>query len=205
MEEMLKSEPEDLEDYYTILGCDELSTAEQILAEFKTKALECHPDRHPENPKAVKQFQKLQEAKETLTDVKRRTRYDFWYRSRIAISFHQWEALSDAVKTSMHWAVRSKKEPMLEGPSADSEASTKRGEQMQPPEEEICEGSTHKMEPTNLDGAGTKEKRWEDDDPHSPSSLTSPSISDANYCHYHFRCSADAPSELLRKFRNYQI
>uniref|UniRef100_A0A8C1AXN4 DnaJ (Hsp40) homolog, subfamily C, member 12 n=1 Tax=Cyprinus carpio carpio TaxID=630221 RepID=A0A8C1AXN4_CYPCA len=87
---------------------------EQIVSEFKVRALACHPDKHPENPKAVEEFQKLQEAKEVLTDEKKRKNYDLWLRSRIAIPFSEWRALSDSVKTSMHWAARSKKEPMLE-------------------------------------------------------------------------------------------
>ncbi|XP_052428697.1 dnaJ homolog subfamily C member 12-like [Carassius gibelio] len=114
MEAILNCTKEDLEDYYGLLGCDELSTTEQILSEFKVRALACHPDKHPENPTAVEEFQKLQEAKEVLTDEKKIKNYDLWLRSRIAIPFSEWRALSDSVKTSMHWAVRSKKEAMLE-------------------------------------------------------------------------------------------
>ncbi|XP_056326943.1 dnaJ homolog subfamily C member 12 [Danio aesculapii] len=114
MEAILNCRKEDLEDYYGLLGCDELSTTEQIVNEFKVKALACHPDKHPENPKAVEQFQKLQEAKEVLTDEKKRKSYDLWLRSQIKIPFSEWRALSDSVKTSMHWAVKAKKEPMLE-------------------------------------------------------------------------------------------
>ncbi|NXM79281.1 DJC12 protein, partial [Serilophus lunatus] len=89
---------------------------EQILAEYKIKALECHPDKHPGNPKAVESFQKLQQAKEILTNEESRARYDYWRRSQITIPFQQWEALSSSVKTSMHWAVQSKKDQMLEAP-----------------------------------------------------------------------------------------
>ncbi|XP_067908520.1 dnaJ homolog subfamily C member 12 [Heterodontus francisci] len=205
MDETLNRTAEDLEDYYRLLGCDELSTTEQIIAEFKAKALGCHPDKHPHNPKAVEQFQKLQQAKETLTNEDRRSRYDHWCRSRIAIPFQQWEALSDAVKMTMHWAVRSKKEPMLEAPTVQSEGSIKTGEQRQPAEEEWSAGSTGDMEQADLDGAGIKEKRMANDDQNSSESPTSPRISNVNDCHYRFRWSADSPSELLRKFRNYEI
>uniref|UniRef100_A0A8D0G8A7 DnaJ homolog subfamily C member 12 n=1 Tax=Sphenodon punctatus TaxID=8508 RepID=A0A8D0G8A7_SPHPU len=116
MDAILNCRLEDLEDYYNLLGCDELSTVEQILSEFKARALECHPDKHPENPNAVEKFQKLQQAKEILANEESRARYDYWRRSKITIPFQQWEALSDAVKASMHWAVRNKKEPMLEAP-----------------------------------------------------------------------------------------
>ncbi|PKK28286.1 dnaJ homolog subfamily C member 12 isoform X1 [Columba livia] len=120
MDAILNCRVDDLEDYYNLLGCDELSTVEQILAEFKVKALECHPDKHPGNPKAVEDFQKLQQAKEILTNEESRARYDYWRRSRITIPFQQWEALSSSVKTSMHWAVQSKKDQMLEAPDLNN-------------------------------------------------------------------------------------
>ncbi|KAG7279828.1 hypothetical protein CRUP_013738 [Coryphaenoides rupestris] len=114
MEAVLNCKPEDLEDYYGLLGCDELSSAEQISNEYKIRALACHPDKQPDNPKAVADFQKLQKAKEVLCNESKRKNYDLWKRSGVTISFHDWQALKDSVKTSMHWAVRTKKEPMLE-------------------------------------------------------------------------------------------
>ncbi|XP_071375742.1 dnaJ homolog subfamily C member 12-like [Centroberyx affinis] len=119
MEGVLNREPEDLEDYYGLLGCDELSSTEQIVNEYKVRALACHPDKHPDNPRAVEDFQKLQEAKEVLCNESKRKNYDLWRRSGVTIPFHDWQALNDSVKTSMHWAVRSKKEPMLEGAKAE--------------------------------------------------------------------------------------
>ncbi|XP_061017613.1 dnaJ homolog subfamily C member 12 isoform X2 [Dama dama] len=98
MDAILNYKSEDTEDYYTLLGCDELSSVEQILAEFKVRALECHPDKHPENSKAVEAFQKLQKAKDILTNEASRARYDHWRRSQMSMSFQQWEALSDSVK-----------------------------------------------------------------------------------------------------------
>ncbi|KAG7999930.1 DnaJ-like protein subfamily C member 12 [Nibea albiflora] len=52
MEAFLNCKPEDLEDYYGLLGCDELSSTEQILNEYKIRALACHPDKHLDNPRA---------------------------------------------------------------------------------------------------------------------------------------------------------
>ncbi|XP_072533539.1 dnaJ homolog subfamily C member 12 isoform X2 [Salminus brasiliensis] len=124
MEAILNCKAEDLEDYYGLLGCDELSTAEQILTEFKVRALACHPDKNPENPAAVEEFQKLQEAKDVLTDETKRKSYDFWLRSRITLPFKEWQALRDSVRTSVHWAVRTKKEPMLDAAKDTSADST---------------------------------------------------------------------------------
>lgn len=47
----------------------------------------------------VEEFQKLQEAKEVLTDETKRKNYDFWLRSRITLPFTEWQALRDSVKT----------------------------------------------------------------------------------------------------------
>ncbi|KAA0718399.1 DnaJ -like protein subfamily C member 12 J domain-containing protein 1 [Triplophysa tibetana] len=166
METILNCRSEDLEDYYGLLGCDELSTTEQIVNEFRVRALSCHPDKHPENPRAVEEFQKLHEAKEVLTDEKKRKNYDLWLRSQIKMPFSEWQALSDSVRMSMHWAVRAKKEPMLEAPKDPEHQDTP-------------------SEKQHLTTSG-----------HLPSS---------DYWHHRFRWAAEAPSGLLKKFRNYEI
>ncbi|XP_068597041.1 dnaJ homolog subfamily C member 12 isoform X2 [Brachionichthys hirsutus] len=123
MEALMNREAEDVEDYYGLLGCDELSSTEQILVEYKIRALACHPDKHLDSPEAVANFQKLQEAKEVLCNDANRNNYDLWKRSGVGVSFHDWRALKDSVKTSMHWAVRNKKEPMLEASKMESPAT----------------------------------------------------------------------------------
>ncbi|XP_068404958.1 dnaJ homolog subfamily C member 12 [Eschrichtius robustus] len=198
MDAILNYRLEDTEDYYTLLGCDELSSAEQILAEFKVRALECHPDKHPENSKAVETFQKLQKAKEILTNEASRARYDHWRRSQISMPFQQWEALSDAVKTSMHWAVRGKKDLMLEESDqthTDKIENEERNEQKEIKNEEF--GPT--TEKTEQKESKSMEKSFSSQNPDSPG------FSDVNCWHLRFRWSGDAPSELLRKFRNYEI
>ncbi|XP_034754367.1 dnaJ homolog subfamily C member 12 [Etheostoma cragini] len=136
MEAILNCKPGDLDDYYGLLGCDELSSTEQIVNEYKIRALACHPDKHLDNPRAVADFQKLQEAKEVLCNETKRKNYDLWRRSGVTIPFQDWQALNDSVKMSMHWAVRNKKEPMLEAPNAElpvaSQAEDLRSEQEAP-------------------------------------------------------------------------
>ncbi|XP_077897454.1 dnaJ homolog subfamily C member 12 isoform X1 [Ictidomys tridecemlineatus] len=198
MDAILNYRLDDSEDYYTLLGCDELSSVEQILAEFKVRALECHPDKHPENSKAVETFQKLQKAKEILTNEESRARYDHWRRSQISMPFHQWETLADSVKMSMHWAVKSKKDLMLEESEQTQISKTKNeewSEQREIKKEELG-STTEKMKqkaPESLEKSN------------SPQNPESPSFSDVNSWHLRFRWSGDAPSELLRKFRNYEI
>lgn len=113
-----------MEDYYGLLGCDELSTTEQILNEYKIRALACHPDKNLQNPGAVVEFQKLQEAKDVLCDHNKRKNYDLWRRSGVNIPFSDWQALNDSVKTSMHWAMKDKKKPMLEAAEAETQFSS---------------------------------------------------------------------------------
>uniref|UniRef100_A0A8C8R4M1 DnaJ homolog subfamily C member 12 n=1 Tax=Pelusios castaneus TaxID=367368 RepID=A0A8C8R4M1_9SAUR len=197
MDAILNCTLDDMEDYYMLLGCDELSTVEQIVAEFKVKALECHPDKHPGNPEAVENFQKLQQAKEILTNEESRARYDYWRRSKITIPFQQWEALSNSIKTSMHWAVRSKKEPMLEAPDLHNSNN-------------ITNDNCAQETENNKDGLSDKRREQDDaetsdEQPQLPKSPDSPSFLDASCWHLRFRWSGDAPSELLRKFRNYEI
>ncbi|KAM7073016.1 dnaJ homolog subfamily C member 12 isoform 1-T3 [Molossus nigricans] len=198
MDEILKYRLEDNEDYYTLLGCDELSSVEQILAEFKVRALECHPDKHPENSKAVETFQKLQKAKEILTNEESRARYDHWRRSQMSMPFQQWEALSDSVKTSMHWAVRGKKDLMLEETEQTYTNKVENEEWKEPREikKEELGSTTEEMEQQESESL---EKSF------SPQNPDSSSFSDVNSSHVRFRWSGDAPSELLRKFRNYEI
>lgn len=149
MEAILNSKPEDLEDYYGLLGCDELSSTEQILNEYKIRALARHPDKHLDNPRAVADFQKLQEAKEVLCNETKRRNYDLWRRSGVTIPFHDWQALNDSVKTSMHWAVKKKKEPMLEAPNAEIPV-TSQAEDLQS-EQEVPRTSSHDAMPSSSD------------------------------------------------------
>lgn len=198
MDAILNYRLDDSEDYYTLLGCDELSSVEQILAEFKIRALECHPDKHPENSKAVEAFQKLQKAKETLTNEESRARYDHWRRSQISVPFLQWEALTDSVKTSMHWAVRGKKDLMLEESDQTHTKKIKNEEWNEQREikEEDLGPATEKMK--QKESESLEKSAF----PQNPDSL---SFSEVNSWHFRFRWSGGAPSELLRKFRNYEI
>ncbi|XP_004632092.2 dnaJ homolog subfamily C member 12 [Octodon degus] len=198
MDAILGYRVDDGEDYYALLGCDELSSVEQILAEFKIRALECHPDKHPEDPKAVETFQKLQKAKEILADEDSRARYDRWRRSRVAVPFEQWEALAGCMQASMHWAVRSKKDLMLE------EAGQTQTKEMR------SAGWNEQGEPEEVElGSAPEEMLRRESELLGKSAFVpapgAPGSSGLSSWHLRFRWSADAPSELLRKFRNYEV
>ncbi|KAM6916601.1 dnaJ homolog subfamily C member 12 [Xenentodon cancila] len=174
MESVLGCAAEDLEDFYGLLGCDELSSTDQILNEYKIRALACHPDKHPDRPNAVADFQKLQEAKEVLCNEDKRKNYDLWKRSGVTIPFHDWQALNDSVKTSMHWAVKTKKEPMLEESKPERAVISHA-------DENHCEQEESEL--TSCEAV----------------------LSSGDYYHRRFRWTADSPSCLLQKFRNYEI
>ncbi|PWA25935.1 hypothetical protein CCH79_00001360, partial [Gambusia affinis] len=110
MESILGRKPEDLEDYYGLLGCDELSSV-------------------------MTDFQKLLEAKEVLCDEAKRRNYDLWRRSGISIPFQEWRALNDS---SMHWVVRTKKEPMLESCKPEDLAASQNDETSENPSKEAA-------------------------------------------------------------------
>lgn len=65
------------EDYYDILGVSKNATAEEIKQQYRKLALQYHPDRNKDNPKAAEEkFKKINQAYETLSDPKRKQQYD---------------------------------------------------------------------------------------------------------------------------------
>uniref|UniRef100_A0A023GHM6 Putative molecular chaperone ixodes scapularis molecular chaperone n=1 Tax=Amblyomma triste TaxID=251400 RepID=A0A023GHM6_AMBTT len=110
LENVLKGPCKTQADYYKVLGCDELSTDEQLLCEYKVKALKFHPDKNPGNPEAAQEFQRIQEARDVLLDPEKRKKYDKWRKSGLSMPFQQYVNLN---VTSLHWVTKKTKEPML--------------------------------------------------------------------------------------------
>ncbi|KAL1767096.1 hypothetical protein HispidOSU_000359 [Sigmodon hispidus] len=152
--------------------CNELASTEQILAEFKVRALECHPDKHPENSKAVETFQKLQKAKEILTNAERRAHYDHWRRSQMSTPFEQWKRWP-TLKTSMHWAVRSKKDLMLKGAEQTSTNTVQNKDRNE-------QGETKKREPDSTTEKMMHKESGSPEKATSPHNPGSPGLSDLN-------------------------
>ncbi|XP_063445299.1 dnaJ homolog subfamily C member 12-like [Mytilus trossulus] len=157
MEDIFNYEPDEEEDFYKILGCNEHSNTVQITTEYKARVLSCHPDKHPGDESKDKQFRLLQRAKDVLCDEEKRKRYDQWKNAGISMSFSQWCSLRDSVQTSMHWgSVKTK--PMIENDKPET--------------------TQHNFKKSDFDH------------------VTISTHQDWN---------RDEPSEMLRKFRNYQI
>ncbi|XP_072313777.1 dnaJ homolog subfamily C member 17 [Eucyclogobius newberryi] len=63
-------------DLYGLLGAKCTATAKELKKAYRQKALTCHPDKNPDNPKAVELFHQLSQALEVLTDAAARAAYD---------------------------------------------------------------------------------------------------------------------------------
>ena len=63
-------------DYYNILNLNKFSTQEEIKKSYKKLALKYHPDKNPNNPKAVEKFKEISEAYDVLSDPEKRKNYD---------------------------------------------------------------------------------------------------------------------------------
>lgn len=58
------------------------STEQEIKKAYRKRALKCHPDKNPDNPKAAELFHELSEALEILLDEKARLAYDRTLRAK---------------------------------------------------------------------------------------------------------------------------
>ncbi|XP_061552189.1 dnaJ homolog subfamily C member 17 isoform X2 [Phycodurus eques] len=63
-------------DLYGLLGIENTATAKEIKKAYRQKALKCHPDKNPDNPKAAELFHQLSQALEVLTDAAAKAAYD---------------------------------------------------------------------------------------------------------------------------------
>jgi len=63
-------------DLYEFIGVQNDATEQDIRKAYRKKALDCHPDKNPDNPKAAEIFQELSKILEILTDKSARSAYD---------------------------------------------------------------------------------------------------------------------------------
>lgn len=64
------------EDLYELLEIQPDSTLSDIKKAYRKKALQCHPDKNPDNPNAAKHFHQLTKILEVLSDAAARDAYD---------------------------------------------------------------------------------------------------------------------------------
>lgn len=101
---ILKYQHDPDSNYYTLLGCNQLSTVEQITTEYKVRALLYHPDKNQNDPESAEKFAKLQIAKDILTNEESRIKYDKWLNAGLAMPFEVWSAHNSHLHSSLHWA-----------------------------------------------------------------------------------------------------
>jgi len=120
---ILNYEADPNEDYYGLLGCDSSASTEQIIAEYKARAKDCHPDRNSAvaQPQSREKFQHLLRAKEVLTDLQERSVYDAWRSAGMAMRYSAWRNLKSSVRSSMHWATPKTSGRMLDMAAEASE------------------------------------------------------------------------------------
>ena len=69
---------------YALLGIENDADESVIRKAYRKKALECHPDKNPDNPKAAELFHELAKALEILTDKAARAAYDNIWKAKKA-------------------------------------------------------------------------------------------------------------------------
>ncbi|KAJ1156432.1 hypothetical protein NDU88_009151 [Pleurodeles waltl] len=63
-------------DLYALLGLSPEAGHKDIKKAYRQKALTCHPDKNPDNPRAAERFHQLSQALAVLTDAAARAAYD---------------------------------------------------------------------------------------------------------------------------------
>lgn len=66
----------DKRDYYEVLGVERTASEQEIKAAYRKKALEFHPDRNQDDPRAETKFKEAAEAYDVLSAPEKRQRYD---------------------------------------------------------------------------------------------------------------------------------
>uniref|UniRef100_A0A1A9ZNX8 J domain-containing protein n=1 Tax=Glossina pallidipes TaxID=7398 RepID=A0A1A9ZNX8_GLOPL len=77
--------------YYEVLGVGTDAAEPEIRRAYRKKALLCHPDKNPGNPKATELFHDITKALEILTDTDAREAFDQTIRSDEELRWKQLE------------------------------------------------------------------------------------------------------------------
>ncbi|KAL0239464.1 hypothetical protein GEMRC1_009572 [Eukaryota sp. GEM-RC1] len=81
--------------YYEVLGVDQSASAKEIRRAYLKLAVECHPDKNPDNPDATTEFQDLGKVFTCLKDPDSRAFYD---QTKQDVDLGDWDNLSQDQK-----------------------------------------------------------------------------------------------------------
>ncbi|KAL6052420.1 DnaJ subfamily C member 12 [Balamuthia mandrillaris] len=97
--------------YYQVLGCDPNSSKSQIVAEYKARVKDLHPDKQPAGSDPAP-FLRITKAYQVLSDEEERKKYDKYLQAGLNVSFQGWKEMHGHARV-MHWGVP-KKQPTLD-------------------------------------------------------------------------------------------
>ncbi|CAI2350123.1 unnamed protein product [Caenorhabditis sp. 36 PRJEB53466] len=129
--DVLAAKPKEPE-LYRVLGCDEKSSTDQIIAEYRARVREAHPDKTTaeRSREATEKFHELQNAYTILTDKSRRRAYDSWLHSPFPVTFDEFSKSLDTFQMSTHWAVP-KSQPSIAMPHENMKISENSQEKLE--------------------------------------------------------------------------
>ena len=85
-------------DLYLLLEVSPEATKEEIKKAYRKKAVKCHPDKNPGNPKATQEFQALLNAYTILYDDNTRRDYDSKCKNKRELSEEDQRKMADILK-----------------------------------------------------------------------------------------------------------
>ncbi|VDO28761.1 unnamed protein product [Onchocerca flexuosa] len=98
-------------DYYAILGCNRYSTKSEIIAKYRRRIRQLHPDKSLKQVPEI--FYELQNAKNILTDDETKQAYDAWFDCSIDIPWSLWLRNFRSL-SGIHWRHRVHSASMLQ-------------------------------------------------------------------------------------------
>ncbi|EFP04778.1 hypothetical protein CRE_29872 [Caenorhabditis remanei] len=116
---------------YQLLGCDEKSTTDQIIAEYRARVRDFHPDKVSKNDDSTgstEKFIEIQNAYSILTSESRRKAYDSWLHSPFPVSFEEFTKSQDTYQMSTHWAVPKTQPSIKSVPTENDNVKSERNE-----------------------------------------------------------------------------